>query len=233
MAKINLFEDKVYDGLDWLEMAVEPYICPLNDILSHLPDSISLSLEDLIELELFSDSASASQDNVVKFALKKEGFFLEESKIKMIENFMEIQFPSGDCFVDLENMTMRGEVLLVKKVNILEDEDIKTWLNERVQLILRYRNKPDIPRMSEIQDLLGCRDATKSVKNKYKAISKKMEDVVLKDEWRVRDTQLMESVARWIVDYIDNGNLASLSNFTRLKCMVHKNAPIYSMEETK
>ena len=43
---------------------------------------------------------------------------------------------------------------------------------------------------------------------------------------------LLLKAVNWACDYIKTGNLASLTNFNKLKVMTYKKDPIYSMEET-
>ena len=73
--------------------------------------------------------------------------------------------------------------------------------------------------------------ASRSANKKMKAIFKRLNQIFAKNEWQVKDADLMVSFIKWINQYIKDGNLAALTNITKLKIMTNKNQPIYSIKE--
>ncbi len=233
--KINLFEDKTYDGFEWLEKAVEAYIFPEGDTLASFPDRIEITYDLIADCTIATNSNMNSElSELISFLVARKIVEVPEEHLKFICEWLEIKI-SPNTTIDLEEKSINGEISLVKKKSQLEDEDVRDCMRNRVGAVFSYRRDGDVGRMNEIMDLLGCKDSrqSRSTRHKVHAIRDFLNNTIAEDKWRVKNVKLMENCALWIIDYIDNGNLASLSNFTRLKCMVHKGLPIYSMEETK
>jgi hypothetical protein len=236
MGKINLFEDKAYDQMEWLEKAVEPYIFPPNESMVKIPDRIDLSYDDITRhikniSEYGSNQLNASE--VLAHWCSVHKLDIPESHMMLINEWVHFVF-EGDVEINFKTQTMTGKLALCKKKNQLDDEDIKANMSARLYRKLGQINSDNLARMNEVLDLLGCREgrSSRSMGNKTEAMMNFLRQVIDEDKWRVRNTELMVDCGGWIADYINHGNLAALSNFTRLKCMVHKGNPIYSMEET-
>jgi hypothetical protein len=99
-----------------------------------------------------------------------------------------------------------------------------------------YFSKDSFARANEVMEILGkCEDGLRSRSEKRKKISirTRLTSIFKTNEWKIKDTELANKVGFWIKSYINEGNIASFSNFCRLKVMTHKEQPIYSMEEVK
>jgi hypothetical protein len=94
---------------------------------------------------------------------------------------------------------------------------------------------PDlIPRMQEVLTLLDAKHPdlkSRSARNKGGSIAQCFAEIIRNDSWKVRNLDLMIKAATWIREFVVNGNLAAMANFTKLKCMTYNGKPIYSMEE--
>lgn len=235
MSKINLFEDKEFDKLDWLNRAVEPFIFPPNDVLVHMPEEYVFDLETILSI-MSRGTLSVDLSALVEYVAKRSGVELGSYHMCIKEQYQLLVSP--DAQLNFEKREMIGTIRIVKLKNQLTDEDIQALLALKINEKLRgiYANDPlQIPRLNEVLDLIGGHKearSSRSGRHKVSAIAEGMTAVVKEDKWRVRNYDLMLKCADWIKDYVDKGNLASMSNFTRLKCMTHKGQPIYSMEET-
>jgi hypothetical protein len=236
MSKINLFEDKEFDQLDWLNRAVEPFIFPPNDVLAIMPEKFDFDYSALLGVMKNTNRTNIDLDSLVEYAAQQSGVDMGSYHLCIKEHY-KIQL-EPDTVMNFETRQLSGGVSIVKTKNQLTDEDIQAMLATKMYESLRgmYATAPEqIPRLNEVLDLIGSKDArgSRSGRHKVEAIAAAMTKVVTEDKWRVRNYNLMLKCADWIKDYVDRGNLASMSNFTRLKCMTHKGQPIYSMEETK
>ncbi len=235
MSKINLFEDKEYDKLDWLNKAVEPFIFPPNDILAVMPEQVDFDYNTLWELMKEHHQLGLHIETLVQFAAQKHDIELGTTRLMVCEQYtVEVQ---SDTTFDFEAKTMTGGIRLIKKKSQLTDEDITELLciKLREKLVYVGTEQDYLPRLNEVLDVIGVKETRNSRSARYKRdeICEALVKVVREDKWRVRNYELMLKTGEWIKAYVEQGNLAAMSNFTRLKCMVHKGAPIYSMEETK
>ena len=82
-------------------------------------------------------------------------------------------------------------------------------------------------------EILGKCDeglTSKSSRTKRRGLMVRLREIMSKNEWNLRDVELANQVGLWIIDYIQDGNVAAFRDLCRLKVMTHKGLPIYSME---
>jgi hypothetical protein len=234
MSKINLFEDKEYDKMEWLNKAVEPYIFPQNEILMSMPEQVSLDYDLILSL-ISPDQLRIEQNELIKYAAQQVNLELSANDLRFLGDFFKIVIDPHTS-IDFESNGLTGAVTLVKTKPQLEESDIVEYTaNSAVNLMRYMRTDSDISRLNEIMDLIGAKESRQSRSTRYKIeeITKTFKTIILEDKWRVRNMELFLKSAAWIKAFVEDGNLAAMSNFTRLKCMVHKGAPIYSLEEAK
>ena len=67
------------------------------------------------------------------------------------------------------------------------------------------------------------------------AITQQLSSTILDNKWRVRDYDVIKKMGFWINEYLVNGvdNNNGLVNLTKLKFMVEKDLPVYSLDEVK
>jgi hypothetical protein len=235
MSKINLFEDKEYDNMEWLGKAVEPFIFPQNEVLASIPERIDLTYEDLVSL-ITGDFMRINGSELLVYLARKLDLNFNEDDWGFLRDNIKVEV-DPDTVIDFEEQTLKGGVRIIKTKNEYSEQEILEYTARFVRERLKrcnYSNE-NLSRYNEIMDLLGAKEDRQGRSARYKldSIVKTMVTIVEEDKWRVRNVDLFIRCAGWIVGYLENGNLAALSNFTRLKCMVHKGAPIYSMEEAK
>jgi hypothetical protein len=214
---------------------VEPYIFPPNDVMANIPDRFEITYEVLLDILKKGHSFQVGINELMEYLVTPSSPQISSEDKYLLRNFFEVKIPP-DLVVNFREGTMNGVIEFVKKKPQLDDEDIKAHVAYCATYALSGSAFPKdaLPRINEIMDLLNCSDyrSSRSVHYKMDALKTALKNIILEDKWRVRNTQLFVKSADWIRDYIANGNLASLSNFTRLKCMTHKGNAIYSMDET-
>jgi len=237
MSKINLFQDKEYEELNWLNRAIEPFVFPLNDIIAQIPDRVDFHYADIVQLITDNVSLMFNKDWLIERVMKQHGIAYGDDDVRTMSNFLDLEVV-GNGHIDFEKGEMDGYFSLVKKKPQLDDDDIKNWIVEQSNKVLDgiySSDRSDLGRMNEIMDILNCKElrSSRSVRKKHYEIIATFSKIIQEDTWRIRNADLAVKCAIWAKEYIIYGNLASLSNFTRIKCMTHKGLSIYSMEETK
>lgn len=234
---MGVFDDKKFDGLDWISQATEPIDSHLNVLLGVLPEVIKI---DFKMYNRMSDGygLDISINEAIQFAVNNCGHSVTHQQLSALEKCFKFEFTEEEMTLDFENKTIvGGEITLVKLNSTMDDKVLESLLGREGIDSLNYGmfNGPQcLSRANEIMELLGkCEDGlrTRSDRRKRVEIVKRLQILFKNNEWKIKDTELANKVGFWIKDYICDGNLAAFSNFCRLKVMTHKDQPIYSMEE--
>ena len=234
---MGVFEDKKFDGLDWVSQALEPIDTHLNVILADLPEEFEIDFETYKKIQDNGYQADIKVGEVLSYispAYKKLGW----RDCDVIRDCFEFIVPEG-LLIDFEQNTFVGGLpKIVKHRFTLDEKVIENMLGydgmEAVGTMYGF-DPAQCSRANEIMELLGECDRSaynsKLGRKKRYAITGRLRTIFKTNEWKIKDAQLANKVGFWIKDYIDHGNLAAYSNFCRLKVMTHKELPIYSMEE--
>lgn len=241
---MGVFDDKKFEGFDWLSQATEPIESKLNEILGIMPDRVEIPYDLLCRIVndgYFSNSIPKTkviQVIAAEVSKNEEYHTLGYKESEMLTSCFSFEVEEN-TIIDFESKILAGKIYLVKNRNTFEDKDLEKIMGEVGFQAVSSMAIYDAPRMSranEIMDLLGkCESGlkTRSGRNKQRMIKQRMNDIYKNNEWKLKDLELANKVGQWIRDYVVDGNLAAFSNFCRLKVMTHKGAPIYSMEEVK
>lgn len=253
---MSVFKDKIYDDMDDLSKLCEPTISPLNDFLNKIPDKTVLSGDDMVSIIKKSMWFWASSaNNAASYNMDINNLFssfLSRNKLKekyheltynqrdMIEKCFSLKIKSHDdkqIVLDLEKPDQNFSIEIIKIKKSFDEKETENDLKQAAQSII-YRvssRSCDLRRLNEMLELLGLDDARKHRSKRYKA--EILYDFLLKtikeNTWNIKDAALFIKVYEWILDYVINGRLISLTNFCKFKIMTHDNKPIYSMEEEK
>lgn len=247
----KLFSDPVYKDMSesedgWLELAIEPFRFKLNDQLAQLPERTEFGIDFFLKFmsKDYYDSSYGSPiyTSVLIEALMKEAGLndLDRSELSIAKDLFELEHTEIPITLDLNSKTLTAPIVLLKKKDRFDDIEIQEIAGNLALTHLRLRdqrNKHDrssmVSRMNEIMDLIGVAEArqSRSIRTKSAAIKKRLRTIFKEDEWRVRNADILINAAKWIESYCSFGSQHALMNFTRLKCMTHKDNPIYSMEE--
>jgi hypothetical protein len=222
--------------MEWLNKAIEPFIFPQNEVLMSMPERVDFDYATILSfLEKNNGHLRIGLDELIMFAVAQVNLKLDKDDLSFLSNYFVVDIVP-DTEINFEQGTLTGGISLRKTKDQLSDEEIVSYAAD----IVYYRlygiySKSNISRCNEIMDLIGAEAQRQSTSTRYKIreIAATMASIIREDRWRIRNVALLLKCPTWIQDYLEDGNLAAMSNFTRLKCMVHKGVPIYSMEETK
>ena len=249
----KLFDDPEYkrmstDEESWLELAIEPFRFHLNDMIPLLPEKIELNFEDILSMVRHAnDSRWMSvdlRDILGPVITKIAGKDMSSKEILILVKLYEMTMES-DTEINFVDKTLSHPIVISKIAYEIPEDEIKQIVADLAVDELKIRNIPAssgyhstcISRMNEVLDLIGFEArkirTSRSTQLKNRAIERRIKKIIEGDEWRIRSYDIVKDFCNNIGKYINEGNVHCLMNITRLKCMTHKGAPIYSMEEIK
>jgi hypothetical protein len=237
---MGVFDDKKFEQLDWMTQITEIIESELNGLLARLPDRIEYSARRVGKAVGTYGHFSISIDSVIRELLREHGSNLAwDEEHKIIDCFQWETTP--DIEYNAATGELTGSIALIKTVPTLSDEDLQKMMGLKGIDKVRCLNLGDaaewnLERINEILDVLSNCEGEKrnrSYRKKMNRIEQRLREIFNTNEWRIRDMELANRIGDWIVDYIEHGNLAALTNLCKLKIMTHNNMPIYSMEEEK
>jgi hypothetical protein len=233
---MSFLKDKEWDQMDWLNKAVEPYTFSFNLELAKMPSEFVLSYHDI--MGFIREDREIRLRTVVNLVAANNGVTKEGlSMIDLIGLDKIFTFAlEPDTELDLDKETFKGGITLIKKMESLNDDMIKELLPSLVMSIMRISsNRANANTVNEVMDILDCKEArsSSSVRKKVTALMEHVNRIYVDNVWNIRNVDLAIKMLRWIKTYCENGDRCSLANLSKLKCMIHNNHPIYSMEEIK
>jgi len=247
----KLFSDPEYkrmstDEESWLELAIEPFRFYLNEVIPLLPEKIELDYDQILKLiknatsdQYLSISAHSILQPIADKLLKKP------LSAKALNHLVELYSISmdGDEIIDFANKTLTNSIVFSKDLYEFPEDKIKGIISslviDHISIIDYTTDSPKhgstVSRINEVMDIVGFEEpsdrTTRSMRKKQRALKRRIRTLIAEDEWRIRSYDVIEDLCININEFIKNGNMHALMNITRLKCMTHKGAPIYSMED--
>lgn len=235
---MGVFDDKKFEELDWISVAMEPIDSELNDILAELPEIVEIDFKTYRSMVSNSHGIDLSLDRAVQhmISVTSQKHISWKARDVLVTCFTFEH--DDDLMLDFEKKIITGKLRLVKVIGTMDEKTLAGMLGSEGidQCSSMSFHGAGITRANEIMELLGkCSEGmkTRSDRRKRHAIVQRLRQLFKDNEWKIKDTELANKVGYWICEYITEGNLAAFSNFCRLKVMTHKDQPIYSMEEVK
>lgn len=237
---MGVFDDKKFEELDWISQATEPIDSQLNEVLGKLPDEVQIDFKTFKAIlgdNHYNHDLTISKvvsHLMLEARLGMLGFKQQDALLRCFTLTME----GNEVLLDFEKQTIVGDIRLIKTVYTMDEKLLEGLLGaEAVDIVNSISMRTDFfGRTNEIMELLGkCDDGirTRSPGKKRVLLTKRLKEIFKTNEWKIKDTELANKIGLWIRSYIVDENVASLSNFCRLKVMTHKDQAIYSMEEVQ
>lgn len=230
----DLFKDSTYEEFDWLTKAVEPFIFSPNDFLSQAPDKYVLSYEDILELSAHFTRTFISELNITQFIANKFNIEMLPPQYSSIPLYV-VDIDKETC-INIDERSIQGNTTLRKIRERFSEEHILQFAVNSCRKLgdVAYAEKaPASKRIDEIIAIIGADpNKTTSIRKKAQYLKDVVSSLLKENKWDIRNYELMTSMIDWIFIYVIDGNLAALSNFTKLKCMTHNKKPIYSIQVT-
>jgi hypothetical protein len=240
---MSVFADKKYEAMDDLSKLCEPILDPLNDILNLLPDKYDIPTKYILNNALMGhEPHNINIDEIFNSMCDKYNIKLnrweEKDKIrKCFDLDVEIDENTGGV-LNLEEKTLTGVKISIVKIKLVfEEKEVEAEIGAGAIQHLRDVHWRDVEsvRMNEILELMGLTDIRRmrSVRQKLSGLREEMRAIMKDNKWHIKDIALSNKIGLWIKLYLEDGNLAALTNFCKIKVMTHEDKPIYSIEEEK
>ena len=241
---MDLFKDKTFDEMDEISQLIEPFESQINVELSLFPDEFVLEADyflGLIEYNRNHLNYSVTEDLrkiVERQANRSELKLLAKTartNNKFIDEFFMIQ-ASENCSYNAKTNELIGEIKVIKKKIAYEDKDIENQMKEcLISAFNSFYSPSEVnkPRINEILDLFNVKGglSEKKALTKVRLLSKHYQALIDDRSLNIRDVELFKRFVHWNIKYIKDGSLPSLSNITKVKIMMRKGLPIYSIKE--
>lgn len=234
---MDLFKDKAYEELDEISQLIEPYNFQVNEELARFPDEINLG-EDFA-VRLIKDRYSVSVSDVVQKEANKLGlknlYKNLRSDYAFCNNFFALEIEEGTSY-NPATKEFKGSIRVLKKKIAYEDKEIENMLMSYMRNQFGRLPRPSQLKkgnINEICDLFNVKEALsdRSTKGKLRLLHNKYKELIENRTLNIRDVDLFKRFIDWNCLYIVNGSLPSMSNITKIKIMMRKELPIYSIKE--
>lgn len=228
---MGFFDDEVYENLDWLSQATTPLVFSGNKILNELPNHLSIDKQTVFKNV---SRCNMQVDTFVTEMLGSSKSGMCHELFNLISNCYVFK-AEGDVIVDPINDLC--PIIYIEKIKqSFSEKEVMQYVQGRLYIM---RDGKDIGRINEILDLIGYKPqpneknlrSSRSSRKKMMGVTRTLRDIIVSNKWEIRDADLIVSFINWVRQYIDDGNLAALTNITKLKIMTHKKQPIYSIKE--
>ena len=171
-----------------------------------------------------------------------------ETQIKTIYQiknnfFFEV---SPDFEIDFVDKTMRGTIAVVKRDTHLDEKQLLQFaLDEAVQGVNGYTwparrlRERAVTVLNTLEpgsgnEWIKTLDSRRVAGQAQTAIVACFKKIILDNRWRVRDSAVIVKMGQWIDSYMaDQENGVGLVNLMKLKIMIDKDLPVYSVDEVK
>ena len=236
--------DEVYENLDYLSQLTEVVIGPQNLVLGRAPDRWDLTFQDIDKVKANWWSSSGYDISIQKLltnALPSADWV----HINDIRKYFEFEV-SDDFEIDFTNKKMSGTIALVKTTPQIEEKKIlEIAINKATWLISHYEwsNKGLRDKVVAVLNTFEPNRGTEWAKKLDSRIgySAQMElrntlsHVILENKWRIRDADIILKVGEWVNSYLSDkdGTSHGFVNLLKLKMMLNKDLPVYSIDEVK
>jgi len=230
---MSIFDDKVFNELDFMSQAVEPYEFPPNAILASMEDQYEVPVELMLTRASGSDiSPWIRDDKLMRLIGTTAGLTDEQQNI--LQQCYTIILDESQCVLDLEN-DIYPRITVNKKYDQFSHADMLQHIYVACDNIFSTIQQDDnFSRINEVLDILDANPkkiSSRSWRKKRTELGMRWHSIINDDEWKLRDARMMCRVADWIKRYINDGNLAAIKNLSLLKVLTHKEQVIYSMVE--
>jgi hypothetical protein len=247
---MGTLRDEAYEKLDYLSQLTEVIVNPYDEVLAKVPERLELDFEQLNAARVASWKHDATYEittyAVVVNFLWKALYKRDEKIISILHQNGYFQFEmSSDFELDFIKQEMHGSIALIKTKSHLDEKSIlKFAVNDAVSRLSSYKwpkktlREKAITILNILQPNSGIEWAEKVKGNRSSGearneIEHLLEENILTNKWRIRNTKLIENIGEWINSYLSNTSETGILNLFKLKIMIEKDFPIYSIDEVK
>lgn len=233
----------MYEKLDYLSQLTEVVVSPQMELLASLPDRIEIDAELLASMQ--GDRGIYGFEMIPSITLRSVNLYAPWEQLTEIAKKFEFEY-SDDFAWDPQISKMYGTCALVKKSNAFEERDILAKAASNAGYVLSNYSWPPKGLKEKVATVLDLFEPGSGLKWRQEvtgrigwaaqqALRTAITEVITENKWRIRDAALIERVGYWINDYLADGMEQSkgLINLLKLKLMLDKGDPVYSVDEVR
>lgn len=246
----DFFADKQYQSLDWISQAVEPWDWSAIPAFNAFPQRTEIT-PSILQAVIYANpskfgrySIEFSVEHLVAVIaqlhdnpLVKEADIMPSHMRYSVYSLFELEYSSPyDTEFRCDDLSFSHPIYLVKTKPLIDDKICQEMVATNATEIfydLNSRADEAIKRMGEILDLITSNKLARGRLNRRDQFIRELRTIFLEDKWRIRSVPLGLNIARWVVDYVNEGNLAAMANFAKVKVMTHAGKAIYSIQEVE
>lgn len=241
---MGTLRDEVYEKLDYLSQLTEVVIAPQNEVLGRVPDRIEFSFEQINKQKSRAWSHIGYQlevDRILTMVLPETDW----PYITDIKRHFKFEV-SDDFEVDLANKKITGTIALVKIMQQVDEKHMLEIAIDKACRQLCHYNWPSKRLRDKISTVLNTFEQGRGTEWAKKldgkvsvsgetTITETLSEVILENKWRIRDANIILKVGKWINSYLcdETEQDLGLVNLMKLKIMLDKDLPVYSLDEVK
>lgn len=248
----SLYVDNIYDNLDFISQATEPFVDNVQNLFAAMPDRILLEPSDILDYIYLNNYNASINDRMIlaskldKVYFSMLSFDAEKYKTNLNDYLtseankvfkLEIQ---EETEIDSTNGEHSKPIYIVKNREIISSEDVAEYalgkaLHSYRYYFFYYRKDNDAARIKELCEIFEVDRSVTKTRNQH-ALGSSLCDAIChnikNDIYRIRTYDMLMNLGKWCLEYVDKKDMASYTNITRFKLMTHSGRAIYSMEET-
>lgn len=242
---MGTLRDEVYENLDYLSQLTEVVIGPQNVVLGRIPDRIELTFEMVDQFRTHDWRVKTGFEISVYKILLSIVPQVDWDYVSDIQKHFKFEV-SEDFEIDLTNKNMIGAVALIKTAQQVDEKKLLEIALDKATRKLDYYNWPNKRLRDKVSTVLNTFEQGSGIEWAKKlegranwsgvtAIKTAFTNAIVENKWRIRDAAIIIKVGEWINSYLSDETDTStgLVNLVKLKIMLEKDLPIYSIDEVK
>lgn len=229
---MSFLKDKTYEGMDWLSQAIEPYHCPLNDVLANIPDELVLDSEFIIKSINGHWNSALSISDTISYLVKKFQLQMDWHDQDYLVRCFKLE-ASPKIMVYPNRNLVEGEIKLIKTKNLVDDSDVKKMMKRRSNIEVDWKSI-DPNSLKDLGSIFFEGDELKefsdlSKKGKFWKLSGFISTATDEDRFKIRSVKAFGEFMQLISAYLVKNDPAILGKIYKVLMMAKSGQVIYTI----
>lgn len=228
---MSIFKDKVYEEMDFLSQAVEPFLDPVIEEFAKLPEVIDVSNEVVARALSSYGFQSEIIDRTIKPLIGKD-----LSLYGLIRNAYQVSVDTEEFEFDIVNPDNNPQLFKIVKSKHSLDEKLVRDASIDANLDLYYSgpsrgNNDNLDMMRQLASLMEVQSNSKSCEKLWSEISSSVRSHISNGSWKIKSSEAMYHLKRLLVRCVKHNDFSAYATLAKLKIMIHHGQVIYKIEE--
>lgn len=233
---MSIFKDKIYEEMDFLSQAVEPFLDPVIDEFAKLPEVIAVPNAVIAKALDSYDTQSTIIDTVIRAMIDRDKF-KELALFHLIKNAYTVVVDGDEFEFDIVNPDNNPRRFsIVKNKSHLEDKMVMNAAIDAYLLDLYYSgpargDNQSLEMCRRVASLMEVNSNSKSCEKLWSEISISVRKHISDGSWKIRSSEAMRQLKRLLVRCVRDNDFSAYATLAKLKIMIHHGQAIYKIEE--